>query len=167
MILENGKIRAGIGGGLCQLSNLIFWMSLHTPLTIVERWRHGYDVFPDANRTQPFGSGATCYYPFLDLVIKNQTSTSFQLRLRIDKEFLIGEWRSDVPLKERYRIEERDHAIMHAPWGVYVRSNRLIRIVTSVDGAFEEQEVARNEAIMMYEPLLEAGDTSNHKSASM
>ena len=45
------------GGGLCQLSNLIYWMTLHTPLTITERYRHSYDVFPDSNRTQPFGSG--------------------------------------------------------------------------------------------------------------
>jgi len=59
MILQNGKFHAGVGGGLCQLSNLIFWSSLHTPLTVTERHRHGYDVFPDSNRTQPFGSGAT------------------------------------------------------------------------------------------------------------
>jgi hypothetical protein len=29
------------------------------PLKVTERWRHTHDVFPDANRTQPFGSGAT------------------------------------------------------------------------------------------------------------
>ena len=56
MVLHNGSFRTGTGGGLCQLSNLIFWMSVHTPLTIIERHRHGYDVFPDSNRTQPFGS---------------------------------------------------------------------------------------------------------------
>lgn len=66
MILRNGGYLAATGGGLCQLSNLIYWMTLHTPLTVVERHRHGYDVFPDANRTQPFGSGATCFYPYLD-----------------------------------------------------------------------------------------------------
>jgi vancomycin resistance protein VanW len=36
MVLENGAIRAETGGGLCQLSNLIFWMTLHTPLTVIE-----------------------------------------------------------------------------------------------------------------------------------
>ncbi len=62
MVLTNGSFTAGVGGGLCQLSNLIYWMALHTPLTITERWRHTHDVFPDANRTQPFGSGATVVY---------------------------------------------------------------------------------------------------------
>lgn len=37
MILQSGSFQAGIGGGLCQMSNLIFWMAVHTPLTIVER----------------------------------------------------------------------------------------------------------------------------------
>lgn len=69
MILRGGRVGYGCGGGLCQLSNLIFWMTLHTPLEVIERHRHGYDVFPDSNRTQPFGSGATCFYPYGDLMI--------------------------------------------------------------------------------------------------
>ena len=28
MVLSNGQIISGVGGGLCQLSNLIYWMSL-------------------------------------------------------------------------------------------------------------------------------------------
>ncbi len=59
MVLYYGSFKPGVGGGLCQLSNLIYWMTLHTPLSVTERHRHSYDVFPDSNRTQPFGSGAT------------------------------------------------------------------------------------------------------------
>jgi vancomycin resistance protein VanW len=154
MILNRGNVTAGTGGGLCQLSNLIFWMTIHTPLTVTERWRHGYDVFPDANRTQPFGSGATCYYPFLDLVINNPTAQFFQLHLRIEENVLIGEWRSNQPVHATYRIEERGHQITHTSWGAYIRSNRLIRIK---EGDGEETEIAHNEAIMMYEPLLHDG----------
>lgn len=55
VVLDDGVRRAGVGGGLCQLTNLLYWMTLHTPLTVVERWRHTYDVFPDNARTQPFG----------------------------------------------------------------------------------------------------------------
>ena len=35
IVLFCGTFRPGVGGGLCQLSNLIFWMTLHTPLTVV------------------------------------------------------------------------------------------------------------------------------------
>ena len=79
MVLFLGQIGGDIGGGLCQLSNLIFWMTLHTPLTVTERYRHSHDVFPDANRTQPFGSGATCAYPHRDLMIRNDTDRPYQL----------------------------------------------------------------------------------------
>ncbi len=78
MVLYYGQFKAGVGGGLCQLSNMIYWMTLHTPLTIVERHRHSFDVFPDSNRTQPFGSGATCVYNYRDLRITNNTSETYQ-----------------------------------------------------------------------------------------
>jgi hypothetical protein len=63
-VLKNGKLAQDIGGGLCQMTNLIYWMTIHTDLEVVERWRHGFDVFPDAGRTQPFASGATCAYNY-------------------------------------------------------------------------------------------------------
>lgn len=40
MVLDHGRITAGVGGGLCQLTNLLYWLTLHTPLTVAERWRH-------------------------------------------------------------------------------------------------------------------------------
>ena len=54
--LKNGQISKDIGGGLCQLGNLLFWIFAHSPLTITERHRHGFDVFPDVNRKVPFGA---------------------------------------------------------------------------------------------------------------
>ena len=57
---------------------------LHTPLTVTERWRHGYDVFPDSNRTQPFGSGATCFYNYMDLMVRNDTPDTWRLVLQGD-----------------------------------------------------------------------------------
>ena len=39
---------SGIGGGLCQLSNLIHWMILHTDMEITEHHHHDeMDLFPD------------------------------------------------------------------------------------------------------------------------
>lgn len=156
MILRNGKYLSGIGGGLCQLSNLIYWMTLHTPLTVVERWRHGYDVFPDASRTQPFGSGATCSYNYIDLQIKNNTTHSFQLLLSLDETYLRGEWRANYQNEEIYEIEEKDHRIEHELWGGYTRHNVLIRNVSDKEKKFLRNEiVAENHAIMMYNPFLE------------
>jgi len=47
MLLSNGKITEGIGGGLCQLSNFLCWIFLHTNTKIIERYHHSMDTFPD------------------------------------------------------------------------------------------------------------------------
>lgn len=159
MVLFLGRIGSDVGGGLCQLSNLIFWMTLHTPLTVVERYRHSHDVFPDANRTQPFGSGATCAYPHRDLMIRNETDQPFQLCLRVGDTHLEGAWRAMEPPEYRYEIVERDHRMDQASWGGYVRHNALHRRVWDRSGRLvEEQFLFTNDAIMMYSPLLEAAE---------
>lgn len=78
--------------GLCQLTNLIFWMTLHTPLTVIERYRHSHHVFPDSNRTQSFGGGAACADPYRDLMIRNGTNRKFQFRVWVGTKNLEGEW---------------------------------------------------------------------------
>ena len=159
MVLFLGHVGSDIGGGLCQLSNLIFWMTLHTPLTVVERYRHSHDVFPDANRTQPFGSGATCAYPHRDLMIRNDTDQPFQLCLRVGETCLEGQWRALRPPACRYEIVERDHRMDQAAWGGYVRHNALYRRVWDQEGRLvEEQFLFANDAIMMYSPLLEEAE---------
>lgn len=155
MVLFLGRIGGDIGGGLCQLSNLIFWMTLHTPLTVVERYRHSHDVFPDANRTQPFGSGATCAYPHRDLMLRNDTDQDFQLCLRVGETHLEGAWRAMRPPLFRYEIAEREARIEQLSWGGYVRRNALYRLVYGDMGQLlEEQFLFTNDAIMMYSPLL-------------
>ena len=157
MVLFLGRIGSDVGGGLCQLSNLIFWMTLHTPLTVTERYRHSHDVFPDANRTQPFGSGATCAYPHRDLMIRNDTDRPYQLCLRVGETHLEGAWYSVKPPALRFRVLERDARIDQAAWGGYIRHNQLWREVYGLSGALlEEQYLCTNDAIMMYSPLLPA-----------
>lgn len=155
VILSGGKVLPGCGGGLCQLSNLIYWMTLHTPLTVTERHRHGYDVFPDSSRTQPFGSGATCFYPYGDLMIKNTTNQSFQLCVRVGEENLEGQWRSDKPAEYRYEIIEKNHYFNSEFWGGFSRHNELHRRIYDIEGNFIDEEfVTENHVLTMYSPLI-------------
>jgi vancomycin resistance protein VanW len=156
MVLMNGTFHPGIGGGLCQLSNLIYWMTLHTPLTVTERWRHTHDIFPDANRTQPFGSGATVVYNYVDLQIRNDTRDNYQLILSVDETDLHGKWRSEKLYPFQIRINESDHIITHEWWGGYMRHNIIRKQVLDRHNAEISNEViAENHAIMMYEPFLQ------------
>lgn len=159
MVLFLGHIGSDVGGGLCQLSNLIFWMTLHTPLTVTERYRHSHDVFPDSNRTQPFGSGATCAYPHRDLMIRNDTGRVYQLCLRVGETHLEGAWRAVEPPETRYEMIERDPCIHQAAWGGYIRHNVLARRSFDGEGRLLGEEcLFTNDAIMMYSPLLPQGE---------
>ena len=155
MILFCGTFGPGVGGGLCQLSNLIYWMTLHTPLTVAERYRHSYDVFPDSNRTQPFGSGATCVYPYRDLMIRNDTHCTWQLCVRVGETDLEGEWRCSEPTHIEYKVIEKQHRFEREWWGGFSRHNELWRICRDLDTSeVGEEYITENHAITMYAPLL-------------
>jgi len=155
MVLKSGNVTARTGGGLCQLSNLIYWMTLHTPLTIKERHRHGYDVFPDSNRTQPFGSGATCFYNYGDLMIKNETNTSFQLNLNITESYLEGTWLCGTLPAFNYEVYEKEHYMHSEYWGGYTRHNTIYRRKYDTNGnQLGDEYVVENHAIMMYAPFI-------------
>jgi vancomycin resistance protein VanW len=158
MILHDGKVTAGVGGGLCQISNLIYWITLHTPLSVTERWRHGYDVFPDVKRDQPFGSGATCAYPNIDLQIKNGTDQKFQLKLEVTDEYLVGKWLSDKDVDVDYDVFEKDSEIKQELFGNYSRNNKIYRkIIDKITRKkVNEEYITENHALMMYNPLLES-----------
>jgi vancomycin resistance protein VanW len=161
MVLFYGNFKPGLGGGLCQLSNLIYWLTLHTPLTVTERYRHSFDVFPDSRRTQPFGSGATCSYNYLDLQIRNDTNQPFQLCVELVGDDLAGEWRMANPPIAFYKVYEKEHSITPAYWGGYLRHNVIHRkVYNNLKKEVDDQYVTENHAIMMYEPLLESNEQS-------
>lgn len=154
LVLHNGTTSKGIGGGLCQLGNLLYWMALHTPLSIKERWRHGYDVFPDLNRKIPFACGATLSYNYVDLQLQNHTNHTFQIKLWLDAEYLQGEITCDKNLETQYEVYETDHQFKQQWWGGYTRHNRIWKKIITPNDSISEL-VAENNAIMMYNPLLE------------
>lgn len=156
MILYSGNFKAGTGGGLCQLSNLIYWMAIHTSLTVVERYRHSFDVFPDSNRTQPFGSGATCVYNYRDLMIKNETDEPYQICISVGKRNLHGEIRSISKPLYTYEVYEKEHKMVSEFWGGYTRHNVLYRKKFDFEGnLLDDEYLVENHAIMMYAPFLE------------
>lgn len=139
------------------MSHLIYWMTLHTSLTVKERYRHSFDVFPDSNRSQPFGSGATCVYNYRDLMIKNTTSAPYQLCVEVKKEHLLGQWRALKPESYTYKAYEKNHEMRLEPWGGYTRHNEIYRQKIDCFGErIEDEYIAQNHAMMMYPAFLES-----------
>lgn len=123
MELSRGCVRPGVGGGLCQISNLLHWMVLHSPLTVVERHHHSFDAFPDRGRVLPFGSGATVFHNYLDYCVRNDTDQVFQVRLWFSERLLEGELRAERRHRYTWHVFERDHAFVRRPDGWYRRNS--------------------------------------------
>lgn len=152
--LSFGKLTSMAGGGLCQLTNLLYWMVLHTPLLVTERHRHSTDPFPDYKRTVPFGTGATVFYNYIDLAFRNNSSMGFQLKIWVDDEYLCGEIRCREALSVAYSIVERNHRFIREN-GIVYRENELWRIVTDHESSriLSEKLLFKNHVEVLYDVL--------------
>lgn len=101
----NGRLTTEYGGGLCMLSNLLFWLLLHTRLTVMERFGHREKAFPEPPSDAPMGVDATVAEGWLDLKLKNETDGSFQLEIVFDETSIIGRVYSDLDSGEQIIIK--------------------------------------------------------------
>lgn len=127
LVLVAGDVSTGTGGGLCQLSNLLYWMALHAPLEVIVHHHHGFDPFPDDGRVLPFGSGASVFYNYVDLRLRNPTDEPIEVRVRVGPTQLHGELRADQAWPHAYHVEERAHRFTRDVDGRVRRSNELWR----------------------------------------
>ena len=150
--LHDGRLVQGIGGGCCQVSNLLFYLCLHGGMRVVERHRHGLDLFADRARTVPFGCGATVYYNLLDLRFENPLSQTVLLRVRVTGGRLEGElWARRDP-GWRVEVYESEHRFFRDTRG-WMRENRIRRRIRRTDGTLlTDHEVVHNRARVLYEP---------------
>ena len=86
----NGELEAATGGGLCQLSGLIYFLSIQTGLTILERHPHSIDIYKDEERFTPLGSDATVAYGYKDCRIKNEYPFPVYFSFMLDENALTG-----------------------------------------------------------------------------
>ncbi len=150
--LSDQGIGQGVGGGLCQLANLLYWMALHTPLQVVEHHHHSFDAFPDDGRVLPFGSGASVFYNYVDLRLQNATDQAFQLRIWLTDHHLCGSVHNEHELGCSYRVEEHGHRFVRQGVQIY-RENEIWRIMTdkATGTVVQEQLIARNHSEVRYQ----------------
>ena len=156
LTIKGGNPSSDIGGGMCQFTNLIHWLVLHSPLTICEHHHHdGVDLFPDFGRVVPFGTGTSILYNYKDYRFVNKTPYTFQIAVYTDDEYLVGYLLCSDNLSNTYHIKVEDEFFSRENGTVY-RNNRIYRHTIDVitGNIIEKQLVKTNHAKVMY-------DTSN------
>lgn len=151
--LRDESLRCGVGGGSCQVSNLLYVLALLSGMQIVERHRHGLDLFPDSGRTVPFGCGATVFFPLSDLRFRNPHDQAVRIGLTIEDQDLVGGITATRPIDKHFEIFEMESDMRHEG-NVCIRENKVGRRVIGADGRLEAvEEVAHNVARCLYEPV--------------
>jgi vancomycin resistance protein VanW len=156
MTIENGQATSGIGGGMCQFTNLLHWLILHTDLDILEHHHHNeLDLFPDFKRQIPFGTGTSIVYNYLDYRFKNNTDKTYQIIVYTDEKYLCGEIRATSPLQIKVHIREED-AYLYEQDGEIYRHNKIYRkVVDKTTGStIEDKLLLENNSKVMYDKAL-------------
>ena len=162
LVINRGRADSGIGGGLCQFTNLLHWMVLHSELTVVEHHHHGdLDLFPDFNRQIPFGSGTSIIYNYLDYRVRNDTDQSFQFVVSTNDDYLCGELRAERVSGVKFHIREED-AYFYESRGQVYRHNQVMRLtrdkrtglVTSTEKIIENNALVTYDRRLINAPIL-------------
>ena len=155
VIHRGGKLGSGIGGGLCQMANMVHWLVLNSPLTVTELHHHSDALFPDERRRVPFGTGTSVLNNYIDYRFKNTTDQTVQLITWIEDGELCGELRSERQYPCRYKLYEEDNRFVEENGKWY----RLSKVWRSVIDRATGEELRRelildNHSLVMYDPVL-------------
>ena len=86
--IVSGQVYEDYGGGLCQLSGIIYHLSLLGQLKILERYNHSMDIYTENTRYTPLGADATVVYGYKDFRIKNNYKIPIKFEFEINKQHL-------------------------------------------------------------------------------
>jgi vancomycin resistance protein VanW len=95
-----GKLQEDYGGGLCQLSGMMYIALLKAGLEITERHHHSIDIYTEASRYTPLGSDATVVYGYKDLRFKNNLNQNITFKIQFREDELDVILCSNQPIKE-------------------------------------------------------------------
>lgn len=125
LLLVDNKIVPAYGGGLCQLSNILFLCFLNSPLTVIERTPHSSESVRPQNQKM-VGIDATVAEGWLDLKVKNETAKDFQILISFDTDSIQVSILAAVEFKEIYDIRCENIEYHKNSVGFY-RTNEIYR----------------------------------------
>jgi len=126
--LMKGELALDFGGGLCQLSGIIYHLVLEAGLEILERHPHSLDIYTETTRYTPLGSDATVVYGHKDLRFKNNLGfpIAFQFEI-LENEILVN-----LCAKEKIEKHQLDFLIEKQKGGKTVKVKRIINGKTQI-----------------------------------
>lgn len=97
--IKGDQLQEETGGGLCQLSGLVYYLALHAGMTILERHPHSLDIYREEERFAPLGSDATVVYGYKDLRLLNPFDFSLSFKFLLSDNAITGQLFSEWPME--------------------------------------------------------------------
>ncbi len=97
--IRGGVVGGDVGGGLCQLSGIIYEAGIRAGLTPVERHPHSRDLYAEQERFTPLGLDATVVWPWKDLRLANPLPMPVRLRLAVRDLTLTAAFHAPEPIE--------------------------------------------------------------------
>jgi vancomycin resistance protein VanW len=128
--IQNGKIIEEVGGGLCQVSGIIYHMSLIAGLNVIERYNHSVDIYTEESRFCPLGTDATIVYGYKDLRIQNTHSFPIKFQLEVREDTLHVKLLSTSKLEENKLVFNIENSENGRKVHLYNGENQLLSTST-------------------------------------
>lgn len=141
LVVINDELTTERGGGLCQLSNLLFWMFLHTPLTIIERHGHTIKKFPDPPGNAVIGVDAAVSEGWLDLKVRNDTESIFQINIAFGENNIIGQIFVNEDIGKTYIVTNGEPVYYKENQKIYEKVDIIQNVFLSESGECESGKV--------------------------
>ncbi len=166
LCLVDGRIVPSYGGGLCQMSNTLYWLFLHTSLTVTERHSHSIRNFPYPPGDVPEGADATVSEGWSDLKVKNNTDAAFQLCISFDERYMHATIRSDKEPTCGYEVFQKGLRYFRQGDQIIERVSICRRLIDKETGdVVGEEELYENSCRIGYPIPEEMIDGDERKTA--
>lgn len=96
--IVGGRLSEAVGGGLCQVSGILYHMALLAGLEIGERHPHSVDIYREEERHTPLGADATVVYGYKDLRFSNNRPHPLRFRFEINENRLVCHLLANKPV---------------------------------------------------------------------
>lgn len=110
--LVGNKLDLDFGGGLCQLSGIMYYLILEAGLDILERHPHSLDIYTEESRYTPIGSDATVVYGHKDLRFLNSFDFPISFQFEILEEEILVHLCAEIPIEKcavEFFVEKKEN----------------------------------------------------------
>lgn len=115
----DGKLTSDFGGGLCQLSSILYHSALLSGLKIIERHNHSVDLYTEEERFTPLGADATVVYGYKNLRFENSHKFPIKIFLKVENYQLYCEFSSSEKLIQHEILFEAQNFEKHTELKTY------------------------------------------------